>query len=355
MGFLNPGKTSKRKRSSGGTLRVKRAKKSSSPGITISESSLQSEEPEREELQREQEKQDTRSILDRLPVEILLKIFIMCGEPSLPLVNKHIHHALRSSPSLRMAVFTRFIHDLNRHLPQSTTPDDHGYDIRYVLDSSVLDYKFISSSVLEQCHFDAIMPHVTIQAETQQRLIRHYDRLNKTLLERMYANDADPLDIANELTRMADERDMMDFDIDDAVLPNDTQLYDFPKRWYTRFEEDDLRVMEILYEKRMRFKQDGVVLANAIDAECSLVSLERVLKLTEKRTVTNVKPLISSLRSDRLELIDWVLSHQGEGFDLINHDDLWIWITESQRIDWLKELTRRGANPSHGIIGMILR
>jgi hypothetical protein len=337
MGFLNPGKP-KRKRQADERPSKRQRSTSSTP-------STQNTTKESTPVTQELEQPDERSILERLPTEVLQEIFIFTGVSALPFTCKSILIALTPSLSLKMRMLQNFIFDLNSEI----TNED--YKVRYALDICALQYRFISSEILKAVRFDTVLPLVSIRAESKNRLILHYDKLNKKLLEALYDMNASPEEINRELTRMTEERINMD-DVDLQDLPEE-EFQDYPERYYHKFKEHDIQVVEQLYGRKMRFKDGDLAISNAIRAGCDLGALSRVLKLTETGKISTVKPLISAFQRDNLDLVDWLLERQDVNADLINSDDLWIWISKVKRDEFLKFLTDKGANPSHGIIGVI--
>lgn len=331
MGFLNPGK--KRKKAADATTSKRSRTPTLAPGLPHAK--VEAREPPPAPL----------SILERFPTEILIEIFIHTGVSALPLVCKSINNSLSGSHSLRVAMLQNFVFDLNSEV---NTRDDK---LRYALDASALEFKFVHSVVLEEVGFDTVLSLQSIRAECKNRLIMHYDRLNRRLLEAMHLMDADSDMINREITRMTDERITMN-DVEVADLPTGA-FRDFPKSWYCKFDSRHLAMMRLLSDRRMRFKDGDLAISNAIEAGCGLVILSAVLSWTEKGTVSSVQALISAFERDDLELVDWLLDHQAADLDLTRDDTLWIWIGQSKVNRYLEYLERKGATPSVTAIAMI--
>lgn len=345
MGFVRPAKSKKRLRTPS-SRPSKRQKKDGAASTSSSECPSATSSRPTTPAQGVTVEVPTGSILERLPVEILQEVFVFSGVSSLPLTCKSINRSLRPSHSLRLAMLKTFVYDLNCKVRTDA------YKTAFALDRDCLQYKFVNSKVLKEINFDIVLPMRSIVAESKNRLMLHYDSLNKRLLETLYLNNADADEINRELARMTEERSSMD-DIQTEDLPSAEEFEDYPERFYTHFSQNHIEMAETLYNTGMRFKVSGKVMSMAISEHCDVETLSRILKCTETGTITSVEPVISAFANDDLATVEWLLEMKAHDTDLINNDDLWIWIGQKKRTKFLKFLTDKGANPSHGIIGAI--
>lgn len=350
MGFLTPGKSTK-KRTRDHKEAIARVKRSRSRQTTP-ETRLQVSTPSPSPLHIQQvAPSEPRAILEKLPVELIHEIFIHAGLNSLPFVNKLLCAELTPSLTLRVRMLQNYIHDLNSGLPELNTE----HKTRYALERDVLNYRFITADVLRHVSFDTVLPVEAIEAEKKNRLVLHYDRLNKKMLDALKRIEASDAEINVELQRIAIERERLgldDAELSDLVLEH---IQDYPKRFYegSKIDERHLLLIEELHNRSMKFMHSGRILSSAINAGHEIATLSRLLACTDTGLVTTSEPLRAAFDRDDLELVNWLLSMAETDSNLVSDDDLWVHLSKTQNTEHLRFLELRGGVPSHEILGTL--
>lgn len=340
MGFLNPGKRAKRVRSEGPKVPAepKKIKRVKLP------TKAQSAEPTPIESTKE-----TGSILERLPTEILHEIFLLSGLTPLPLVCKTLNHKLQPSKSLKVNMLKNFIVDLNNKI----VAPEMSYKDRYALDKMVLNYRFITTEILQELRFDTVLPFPAIASESKNRLILYYDKLNQRLLETMRRAESTEEEINRELARIANDNfNNINAEEDELADAPEQEVQDYPESFYEGpFTDEKVSLIEYLHTKGLRFMEGDSALGKAIAAGASVETLEKVLECTESQRVQSPYPLICAFEQDSIIHADWVVSKlQDRG--LLNEEELWLQIYKGRNANHLKYLEQLGASPSHEVLGL---
>lgn len=366
MGFITPGKTHRRKRGPPSKEDLQRRKRSKvkeeqypahnaiSSRSMSRPPSLEPETPPVDEEFEDWSHFQSLSILEKLPTEILHEVFLLSGMSNLPFVNKLIYHRLTPSNSLRYKMLKlNYLHDLNKHIEDKEAVENE-WKTRFALDRAVLDYRFVNSKVLSHLKFDIVLPLPAINAESKNRLILFYDNLNKKLIDTLNRADADPETIANEISRMTRERLDMDVLGDDELsdLPNE-DFQDFTEMfYYGPFDDERLKILEELHDRKMRFIDSDAALSHAIREGYDIDTLDRLLQLTETSKLMTSGPLIEAFKTDSMELSQWCFENFNNQ-ELINDDALWIYVSNTRNINFMHFLQERGGTPSHDVLRLM--
>jgi hypothetical protein len=412
MGFINPGRSHKRKKTgSAGNLESKRARTASNKIILQSAPALAPllETPSSSSIPPKPE-EPPLSILEKLPLEILHEIFICSGISPLPFLNKRLAGRLKPSRSLVMRMLkVHHIHDLDGEIEKkrkelaasSGEADDddddddddgtNGKVIRYILDKDVFKYSWVTVDVLKQLPFDTVLPLSAIYSEMKNRLILYHDELNKKLLEGMTRDEEISAEEVNRtLARMAEERfalmtnddnDNNDNDNDNDnnnnnnnnsdnteydeqedelnVLSEDSQ--DFHPRFYNmrEFDNDFMQMVEYLHaSKRIKYTDGDKAIKNLIThGILDLRTLKKFLSFTKTTKILDVDPLIAFFKQEELtdttmNIAHWIVDNFAEA-GLINSSKLWEAAAHSQNSIFLDFLTSKGGVPTYESLLMI--
>ncbi len=342
MGFLKPGKKTKRARTddkkSQKPHRVKRIKLEPDP--KLEDLSL---------MQKSNSKQSS-SLLERLPSEIIHEIFLCTTLSNLPIVNRHLFHQLRPTKSLKINMLKNYIVDLNSKI----VAPEMVYKDRFALYKHALNYRFVTYDILKEVKFDTVLPLSSVLSESKNRLVLYYDKLNQRLLETMRRAESTEEEINRELARIADEN-FNNVNVDEVELADapDQEAQDFPERFYTApFDDDKLEMITFLHTKGLQYINGDLVLCNAMEANVSVELLEELSQCSQADFVRTTSPLIKAFDVNNMKFVEWVISKL-ESRDLLNHDDLWVYIYQKQNSSFLHYLESQGGTPSHEVLGML--
>lgn len=342
MGFLKPGKNRYRARN-----------ESDEPKKTYKRRRVKLEPPkpkvEEIHIEEEEEYDKNKSILEKLPTEIIHEIFLIGGLITLPLVCKSLHAKLRPTRSLKVSMLKKSIVDLN-----SGVVTGKEFNERYALEKQILDFKFVTYGILKEVHFDTVLPNATIKSEIKNRLILYNDKLNKTLLDIMRRSEYTEEQINRELADIADNAfnnlAVQGQELEDAP---EQEIQDFPMRFYHGpFDQDRLQMITLLHSKGLRYIGSDSILSIAMDCDVEISVLDKLMNCCKDVNIQNVQPLITAFDKGNMSYVDWVVSNL-ETEELLNHDDLWVYIYQTQDSSYLHFLESRGATPSHDVLGML--
>lgn len=341
MGFLKPGKKSKRARSDDKKTqkysKVKRIKLEGEPKLEKS--------PKDITIIKE-----NTSILERLPTEIIHEIFLLDCLTELPLVCKSLNQQLRPTRSLKIRLLNNFIMDLNNGI----VAPEMAYKERYALGKHILSYRFVTCDILREMKFDTVLPMATIISESKNRLILYYDKLNQRLLETMRRAESTEDEINTELARIADENfnNINGEEVELADAP-EQEAQDFPLRFYNApFTQDKLEMIKLLHRKELQFIDEDLVLSNAMEANVPVSVLDDLIGCSKAGFVRTVSTVIKAFEQGNMSHVEWVVSKL-ESRGLLNEDDLWVFIYQKQNSKFLNYLEEQGGTPSHEVLGWL--
>ncbi|GMM38876.1 hypothetical protein DASC09_062150 [Saccharomycopsis crataegensis] len=217
-----------------------------------------------------------KSVLERLPAEILLEIFSLLPVEDLEkvvLLNKYFFSALKNSVYLGCKIVDNYIHTLPK---KKSTPED---PMVRILDITVLSYKFVNLRVLESVAFDTVLQK---------------EKLGKCI-EKGY--------ISRE------------------------KFIDFPERFYQEsITADTIKLAEYLSEsKNLRFFDSDRVFMNVWmnyqgDREQLFDTLVKCLK---EKHISDAGPLILALQDQNFRLCDKIINLLSEESPKACADEVW--------------------------------